>query len=292
MGVYESFKKLLERIEPRQGELDRAGSHARTVRARLEASFNLIDFKIVGSHSRNTAIRTYSDVDFFAVFSRDEFRWGDTYKNSNTVIDNIRQDLAARFRQTRVYKDGPAIVLSFGQGEHAVDVVPAIFWEMSQNRRPIYYMPDGSGGWMKTSPDSHNRYIGEANARSGGQLRYTVQLVKYWRACRTPRTPISSFHLDLLLAAERICEGAKTYSQCLYETFRLLNRRECRGLLDPLGISGYVEGVKMGAQREAAHRSVSYAYEHAAKARGAELRNNILEAIRQWDIVFNGNFPY
>jgi hypothetical protein len=292
MGVYESFKKLLERIEPRQGELDRAGGHAGTVKTRLESSFDLKDFKIVGSHSRDTAIRTHSDADYFAVFSRDEFRWGDSYKSSNTVIDNIRQDLAARFWQTEVYKDGPAVVLGFGQGDYKVDVVPAIFWEIDQNKRPIYYMPNGIGGWMKTSPDSHNRFIKEANDRSRGQLRYTVQLVKFWRECRTPRTPISSFHLDLLLAAERICEGAKTYSQCLTETFQLLTRRECRAYLDPLGISGYVEGVKMGAQREAAYRSVAYAYEHAAKAQDAELRGNTSEAMRQWDIVFNGNFPY
>jgi len=150
MSIPESFQSLVSRIAPLQRELDEAKGHADSIRARLQKSFNLKKFVVVGSHSRETAIRRYSDVDHFAVFSRDEFRIGDRYKRSDTVLNSLRDDLAQRFRQTSVQRDGPAVVVSFGQGDYSVDVVPAMFWEMNKDNWPIYYIPDGTGGWRST----------------------------------------------------------------------------------------------------------------------------------------------
>jgi hypothetical protein len=291
MTVAGCFLTLLSRIRPLPGEVAQALKHAYSIKARLGNSFRLRKFLLVGSHARETAIRRYSDVDYFAVFSRDDFRWGDGYKSSNTVLDNLRTDLGNRFRQTSVYRDGPAVVASFRQGDYGVDVVPAIFWEMNSRKWPIYYMPDGNGGWIRTSPEYHNKFIRDADGRSVGKLKRTVQFVKYWRECRTPRTPISSFHLDLLVADQGVCLGAKSYARCLAEVFQLLARRECRAYQDPLKVSDYVNAVKMGAQHEAALQAVNYACEHATKAIEAEGCGNQQEACRQWDIVFNGNFP-
>ena len=120
------------------------------------------------------------------MFARDEFRRGDRYTRSTRVLDNIRDDLAARFWQTPVSRDGPAVVVRFGGGDYSVDVAPAIFWEMNADKWPIYYMPDGAGNWMRTSPELHNKFIRNANARSGQKLRRTVHLIKYWRECRSP----------------------------------------------------------------------------------------------------------
>lgn len=291
MSISASFQTLITRLTPSPTELTRAKGHAESVRSRLQSSFNLKKFLVVGSHSRDTAIRWYSDVDHFAVFSRDDFRWGDGYKSSNTVLDNIRGDLTQRFKQTPVYRDGPAVVVSFGQGDYSVDVVPAMFWEMHEKNWPIYYIPDGNGGWLRTSPELHNKYIWDADQRSGGKLKRASQLVKYWRECRSPRIPIASFHLDLLLASQRVCEGAKSYAQCLTEAFGLLARRECRALQDPLGVSGNVSGVKTASQQEAACRAVIHAYDHASRALEAELTGKQQEARRQWNIVYNNEFP-
>jgi hypothetical protein len=191
--VAASFRELISRVDPLPGELSRAAGHAASIKTRLVSSFRLKKFITVGSHARQTAIRWHSDVDHFAVFARDEFRRGDRYTSSTRVLDNIRDDLAARFWQTPVSRDGPAVVVRFGGGDYSVDVAPAIFWEMNAEKWPIYYMPDGTGGWMRASPELHNKFIREANARSGQKLRRTVQLIKYWRECRSPRVPVSSF---------------------------------------------------------------------------------------------------
>jgi hypothetical protein len=187
MSVAASFQALFSSIDPLPSELGRARKHAASIKARLESSFRLKKFITVGSHARETAIRWHSDVDHFAVFARDEFRRGDYYTKSTTVLDNIRDDLASRFWQTPVSRDGPAVVVRFGGGEFSVDVAPAIFWEMNESKWPIYYMPDGAGDWMRTSPGLHNKFIRDANTRSGGKLRRTVQVIKYWRECRVMR---------------------------------------------------------------------------------------------------------
>jgi hypothetical protein len=144
---------------------------------------------------------------------------------------------------------------------------------------------------METAPEIHGKFIREADEKSRGKLRRTVQLLKYWRECRSPRVSLSSFHLELLLADYAVCEGAKSYSGCLTDAFQLLARRECRAYRDPMKVSGNIAAVKTETQQEAALRSVIYSRDHASDALLAELRGNHAEAQRQWDIVFNGHFP-
>jgi hypothetical protein len=95
----------------------------------------------------------------------------------------------------------------------------------------------------------------------------------------------------LVLSSYKICEGIKTYRQCLAEAFQLLAQRECRAYRDPLGISGNVPAVNTEAQQDAALRSLKYARDHAKAALYAESLRDQNEACRQWDIVFNGEFP-
>jgi signal transduction histidine kinase len=49
------------------------------------------------------------------------------------------------------------------------------------------------------------KYIREADVRSGGKLRHVAQLMKHWRECRSPRVPLSSFHIEMLLVSARNC---------------------------------------------------------------------------------------
>jgi hypothetical protein len=292
MNISESFRLLLSRIEPVATELELARSHSSSIASRLSTEFTLNKLLVVGSHSRETAVRGYSDVDYFAVIARRETRWGDDWKNSNTVLGSVRRVLDAGFEETEVAKDSQAIVVGFGGGERSVDVVPAVFQRMSPNGRPVYGMPDGNGSWMATSPEGHNKYILEANTRTGGKLRGTAQLLKFWRECRSPRVPIMSFHIELLLAGEDVCKVGLSYGHCVLEALRLLARRECRGYPDPLEISGNVRAAATDAKRASALAAVQYARDHAVSAVDADARGNLDEARRQWDIVFNGQFPW
>lgn len=291
MSVSTSFQKLLTRIEPTSAETIRARGHADTIKKRLAASFALKKFLIGGSFVRGTFIHKSSDVDLFAVLSRDEARHGDGYIRSSTLLDNIRVELQARYPTTPVYKDVHAIVVNYSTDGCNVDVVPAVFAGWGQHKQPIYWMPDGAGGWMNTSPEAHNAFLKKANERSGGKLKRTAQLLKFWRECRSPKVPISSFHMEMLLAEHRICDGVKSYAQRVTEALQLLAERQCRDFQDPLGIAGYVGACRSSSQRESALRSVIYSRDHAKEALRAEVAGYTAEAKRQWGIVFNGYFP-
>lgn len=280
---------LAHRIGPQPVELRRAMAHSVTARRRLNTSFDLKKFLRVGSHSRGTAVRRYSDIDFLAVLARNEAKWGGSIIRSSTFLSKVRDDLQDRYVQTEVRRDEQAVVVRFGGGQHAMDVVPAIFSRFERNR-PVYLIPDGIDGWLETSPEAHNQYFASASQRSGGKLIGVVKLLKWWKFSRDNAVPIQTFHIDILMAASNICVGAKTYTRCLHDAFKLLAERECRGFRDPIRISGIIYAAKTDSQWELVNKAVAYAYEHAKSALYAETWRDFPEANRQWDIVFNGSF--
>lgn len=289
MSVSNSFQTLLSRLQPLDSEIQAANGHIKTVKARLESVFSVSKVLVTGSGARGSFIRGKSDVDLFVVVSRDQLRWGDRYVASTTALDNFRKELQGRFWNTSVYKDVHAVVVDFA--DCRVDVVPAFFAGTASNNWPLYSMPDGQGGWMQTSPDLHNAYIAQADKESGGKLKYTAQLMKFWRECRKPRIPLSSFHIEMVLASEGICKGPKSYALCVRDLLQSIASRDCRAIRDPYGITGNISCVKTEAQRNNALASVKHSREHAKSACLAE-DISVSEAKRQWDIVFNQQFPW
>jgi hypothetical protein len=290
MTISESFQLLLSRIQPTESELQAARQHLATIRTRLETEFEVSKCFPIGSFSRGTSIRGFSDTDLLAVFRKAVFTWGDNLINSDTALDKVRQALAERYPNSDVYKDGIAIAVSFADGRH-VDIVPGMFERMEQ-KWPVYWIPDDAGRWMQTWPGAHDAYLAHANTQGGSKLVYVAQLMKFWRECRGIRIPLSSFHIEIVLAYEEVCKGVKSYAECMLEILRSLARRECRAIRDPYKIAGNIPAVKTDAQRERALASVTDSRTHAESAVTAESRGDINEARRQWDIVFKGNFPW
>lgn len=291
MNISESFQLLIGRIQPLETELQAARQHLATIRTRLETEFEVSKCFPIGSFARGTSIRGFSDTDLLAVFRKTVFTWGDNLINSDTALEKVRVALAERYPNSNVYKDGIAIAVSFSDGRH-VDVVPGVFDSMFKEKWPVYLIPDGSGTWMQTSPSLYDAYLSEANTASGSKMIYVAQLMKFWRECREPRIPLSSFHIEMVLAYEEVCKGVKSYADCMLEILRSLARRECRAMRDPYGIAGNIPAVKTASQRERALASVTNSRDHAESAVSADLRSDLAEARRQWDIVFNTKFPW
>jgi hypothetical protein len=286
IAVSDALQSLLKRIQPTGGEMQAADRHFATIKTRLETVFTVKKFFTAGSFSRETFIRGRSDVDVFAQISLDDIRWGNGWKSSYTVLDNFRNEIAARLPSSKVGRDVHAIVVGFSDMD--TDVVPAAWGGFStEYKRPLYFIPDGNGGWMKTSPEIHNGYIAMKNQESRGKLRAVAQLFKFWRVCRDPAIPISSFHIEMVLASEGICSGVKSYAECITELLQKMAERDCVGIRDPYGISGNIPATKTDAQRATAIASVKNSREHAKTALYAERNGNVSEALRQWDYVFN-----
>lgn len=282
------FQKLLTQTAPLQSEIEAAAKHTQGIKTRLSTAFNVKSFIVGGSYARKTYIRGASDVDLFVVFSRDDMRWGDGYVSSTTALERVRRELEGRFWSSAIYKDKNAIGVDFTKCR--IEVVPAFFYGLDSNKRGQYAMPDGNGGWMLANPLLHNAYLRNADISSGGRLFRVARLMKVWCECRTPKTPISSFHIEMLLANEGICQGIKTYSSCIRDALRSMALRNCRAIRDPLGFSGNIPCTKTELQREKALDAVLYSRDHAVYACNQELINPS-EAWRQWNIVFNGTFP-
>lgn len=288
LQVINYFSTLLRQIQPLQSEVEKAKTHGVQIRSRLDKSFKLVNFMFLGSHQRNTAIRHHSDIDYFAVVSRKDAQWGDRYKTSNTFLANVRDVLIERFPLTNVSRSGQAVAVRFEQGEFGVDVVPSIFWEFRPFSTPVYLIPDGTGEYIETSPQRQNSYVKVHDDKAGLKLKRTIRLLKFWKSNRAPSIPLRSFYLEILLASSGICVGQKSLARCVYESFRLLRNRNCRSLIDPLKISGYIHPANSEGQIATAVGAVDYAYQHSLAAIEAEeIDKNVEESQRQWDLVFN-----
>jgi Second Messenger Oligonucleotide or Dinucleotide Synthetase domain len=293
-----AFGVLLRRIEPRPGDTEVYLSHEKTVKRRLETVFQSNRLIRIGSYSRESAIRYTSDVDLMLVLKRDEARWGGRMMSSTTVLNRVRNQLSARYWQTDVGRDGQAIVVRFRGNQYPVDVVPAVYshhgnitnFDGSVKNYPIFLIPDGDGDWLETSPLAHNKYIRDANAASGGKLKRTAKLIKYWRRCRQPHIPLNSFYTELLLAKEDICVGAKSYALCLNNSLAELANRACRQLQDPLGISGLIKAAYTDRMQEQSADAALASAQRAYNAVMAERAGDLREAVRLWEIVFNHKF--
>jgi predicted nucleotidyltransferase len=292
MSISESFIKLLSRIQPSDAEIEKATTHASTMKSRLEKYFTLSKFELIGSHSRGSAIKRYSDVDYFALFSREDVRWGEKYIDSRTLLNRVARVLKGRYTETAIRRDGQAIIVNFGDGNYAVDIVPAFFEEFdSELKSPMYSIPDGVGGWTITSPKCHNRFILDANVKSNSNLIDTVQLIKYWQNCRISRISLKTFHLEMILASSGIFNEAASYAELILETFDLLYKRQCRPLRDPLKISGYINATNTELQRDNLFNAVSISRDRAIRALELESKGKIVSAHKIWSIIFNDRFP-
>lgn len=280
---------LAHRIQPQPSELGAAKLHRGVVRTRLDKSFDVSRLVPIGSHARGTAIRTFSDLDVMVVLRRNEAKWGGSIVQSTTLVNRVREDLALRFPLTDVRADAQAVVIRFAQGQQSLDVVPALFQRFDR-QRPVVAIPNGDAGWMETSPEAHNKLFAEADERTGSKLRKVVQLLRWWKYSRANPIPLASFYLDMVMAASGLFIGVKPYTHCLYEAFKHLSDRECRGWRDPLGISGVVFAANTEVKAAAAVNAVEYAFDHAKAALAAEVVKDFEEANRQWSIVFNDGY--
>lgn len=292
MDVADGFSALLSRIEPTERDIEVYESHRQSVTRRLETVFATNRVELIGSYARGSSIRATSDIDLLLILKREEVRRGEGYKTSSTVLDHVRGELLNRYPATPVVRDVHAVVVQFADNQHPVDVVPGFYLQHGGAMNyPIFAIPDGRGGWMQTSPQSHNKFINDADAQSGGKLKRVARLIKFWRRCRTPHIPLNSFHVELFLAEEKVCVGPMSYALCMNNALAKLANRQCQPLDDPMGISGQVPAAYTDDKKRRAQEAVLASAKRAYNALQAADAGDTREALRLWDLVFNGNFP-
>jgi predicted nucleotidyltransferase len=288
-SVAQQFSKLHARIQPTQTELDKLEQRYQSIREKLRSVFPSCKVSKMGSLSRGTGIKHKSDLDVLLEVSRDDIRWGPSFKQSTTLLRRVREALQERYPNTEIGVRSPAVVAQFGQGR-PIEIVPGVFDSFHESTKVIA-IPDGHGSWMPTSPQKHGRLIQQQDQYADGKLKSTAQFIKYWRHTRSQELPVQSFFVEMALAVNRTCVGAKPHSQCVAEAFWTLVETCDEPVPDPLGISDSIVLASTDAQLQRVRGGLERSAEQAAKAVEAEQNGNIAGAFSWWDKVFKGNFP-
>lgn len=292
MSPGDRLARFLTAILPTSREVQAAEGRADRIVARLKRYMDVRSAEHVGSHWKGTAVRRYSDYDLFVVVSRDEAKKWAPSLSSTTILARVRSTIHGSYPTTGLRIDRQAVRVSFEQGAHAVDVVPAVFESFSTTHKaPIYIIPDGEGGWLSTAPNLHKRLVDDAHARSGRKLKSLVRMLKWWASSRLSTFRISSLYIEWFVIFSAIPVGY-TYQEALAAVFAKMIETKLPALTDPYGVSlAAVEPVRTLAQRRAVLTVVDQSATRAIAALEFEARGRFGAAIERWDLVFNGDFP-
>jgi len=282
--IAQGFSTFHARITPSSHESGKAASHKASITTRLETYYGLKQLFYSGSAYNGTSISKHSDVDFFAWIPTNKSK-----QNSATSLRKIKECLQGRFTNTPIYVDSPAVVLNFGAGDwDTAEVIPADYVEQ-KGRKNVYDMPNGSGGWLKSSPSTHNSYVSAENMRLNKKLKPLIRFLKAWKYyCNVP---ISSFYLELRATKWMEEENSIVYDIDLYTIFRKLHTCGLAAMQDPKGVSGYVYACASETKKADALSKLATAKTRAEKARDAEISDNTRDAFYWWDKLFSDHFP-
>ena len=283
--VEEGFSDFLTRLTPSGQETAAAKSHRASIEACIKSKFGLKRFWRTGSFGNGTSIRGYSDVDYMACIPTDALK-----ASSSTSLANLTSVLSDRFPFTDVRTSCPATLVPFGSGiGENTEVTPADYVSVSDGGFDVYDIPNCGDGWMRASPDAHNRYVRERDQQHSGKVRPLIRFLKAWKYFQN--VPLFSFYLELRVAKYAAKETDILYAIDLQRVFALLDNAGLARVQDPMGVSGYVSPCKTSAQLETAKSKLSTALTRATKAYEAKNDGDIKGAFGWWDKLFGGKFP-
>lgn len=283
-SIEEAFEDFLAKLKATAPESDAAKRHRASIEACLMSNFGLKRFVRIGSFGNGTSISGYSDVDYLASIPTSQLSESSSYS-----LTKVRDALDARFPRTGVRVNTPAVAVPLGTyRSETTEVVPADYINEVDGFK-IYEIADGSGGWMRISPDSHNDYVARVDARHAGRVKPLIRFVKAWKYLRN--VPISSFYLEMRVAKYAEGETSIVYDIDVKRVLRSLWDHQLAMLQDPTGFSGYISACKTEVQRQDALSKLSTAVVRAEKARDAANEAKIAEAFEWWRLVYDDAFP-
>lgn len=153
----------------------------------------------------------------------------------------------------------------------------------------VYDIADGTGGWMKTSPDAHNAYVRDIDAKLNGKVKPLIRFLKAWKCFRD--VPISSFYLELRVAKYAADESTIVYDIDVKNVLKMLFDSQLANMQDPVEISGYIPACSTDAKKQEALSKLETALTRAENARDGAHRENISKAFEWWRLVYNCEFP-
>lgn len=282
------LERYLSRLAPLQAELKKGASHKASVKSCLTKAFKCYSLFETGSIANGTGIKHYSDTDYFAVVPKNELR-----NNSREQLRLTKEALRHTFGRTKnIRVNSPAVTIPFGvYRSEDLEVTPCFFNGMTPTplgHRKAYGIPDGSGGWMLSSPQAHKAYVDTQDRRLKGRLRPLITLIKGWKFMRN--APVASFYLELRIASMFASRTRISLASDLVYILNLLSDRELPRVRDPMQVSGYVRACSTDEKRRTVMSKMETAAARARKAYYYLNRDPEL-SIHYWKLLFGSGFP-
>ncbi len=283
--IDEGFRLFLDSLIPGDDESYVAEDCREDIKECLDDNFGLYAFFPGGSFLNGTSIRGYGGVDYFASVDFDSVP-----DDSVSLLAAVSDALDRRFPNTGVAVRAPAVVVPLGvDGGKTIGVIPARLAGQTSDGYRIYAIADGTGGWMKSSPDAHSAYIAAIDHDLDGKLRPLIRFLKAWKYFRN--AAISSFYLELRCTEYASGEKMIVYSVDFRNVLELLWDDQLADVYDREGVSGRVSARSAGVDREAALSRLRSAIYHTTRAQDTAAQGDVEEAFRYWNRVFNRHFP-
>lgn len=282
--IEQGFADFHHKIKASAAEVSATVSHRSSIKACLESKFGLKRFTRIGSFGNGTNVSGYSDVDYLACVPTESLKQSSAY-----TLSLVRDALDARFPNTGINVNTPAVACPFGKYKSQHTEIVVVDYVSEKNGYKIYEMADGEGGWTKICPDAHNLYVDAVDKKHSGKVRPLIRFIKAWKFYRA--APISSFYLEMRVAKYADGEETINYDIDVSQILRMLHDCELAGMQDPTGMAGYIHACKTDAFKQDTLSKLATAANRAEKARRSTLNNDIKEAFDWWRLLYNDNFP-
>jgi Second Messenger Oligonucleotide or Dinucleotide Synthetase domain len=289
ISVAQAFVEFADKLRPTPAQETIIAHRRRAVEGFLIATYGptslmpLQHTRVIGSAARGTLIRPIDDVDLFCVFD-DSQVWSQYQANSQHLLYRVREALT-NYRVETVGSRGQAVRLFYTDGPH-VDITPAFPVMSIFGVQTGFYIPRGDGGWQQTDPYEQHDFMARRNQDLSGYLKRLVRMLKRWNRVHSSR--LKSFHLEVMTQA--IFSSLGSNSREAVEMF-FNHAASYLHVNDPAGYGGDLGSSLAFAQKQAITQSFATAAGQAKRARAAEAQGAVVEALRQWRVVFGNDFP-
>ena len=285
--VDDRFQDYLQRIVPLPTEGKAARRHKGSVGTCLKSRFEGAKLIPTGSSPRGTALRRHSDADYFVAIPR-----GIITNDSDEMLRCVRLALRSTFPNSDISVSKPAVVVPFGRnGSESLDIVPAVFVAKRTDGHYVFDIPNGVGGWTRSSPGAHKAYVNALDARHKYRVKPLIMLIKAWNVQWSK--PVRNFYLELRVAKYAATVSSIDYARGIERVFEsMIGTKGLTGMRDPLDMEGLIRPCMTDRQAQQALTSAKRALARAAEARKAEASGNIAKALERWDLFFNHTFLF
>lgn len=256
---------------PSSSQFQGARGHRSSIESRLDAYLGINEMFEIGSLRHGTGVWLHSDADYMVSLK------GVMPGSPFTMLNKVKETLQARFASTRIVISRPAVVCYFSDG--VVEIVPAYPSDSG------YWIANPAGGWMKSHPKSHNRYVADVNSKHGGAVKTLARQVKVWKYRRD--VPISSCYIEM--RAAKHLDGESGYSPLwdLYLSLKKMHDAGLAALNDPTGLGSRFGACSSDSNKSVALSKLGTAVTRALKAKDYDNAGKNSEAVEQLKLLFN-----